>query len=320
MPSRHASEESRTATRTGLAILAATLLIGSPASGPVSAVGGVACDAKVRILTTGEVTDGGEFYRGWDLLLEGTGYPPSTALVYRVVVDGVGLIAQQILSDSDGYASYNIMFIGGHFPPYDEPREFTITLSEYLGDPGSCSDTVVMTRLPDPPFDDVVFSEFLDEIIWAHDAGLFVGCRPRWFCGLYALPREQAAVVTVRAFALPATTEDFFVDDEGTRFEWAINRLAAAGLATGCSSTAFCPTRLMTRGEAASFLVAALELPPSDVDQFADDNGSSHESAINALAAAGVTNGCSSLDPSQYCPDEYMTREQFAVFMFRALS
>jgi hypothetical protein len=37
---------------------------------------------------------------------------------------------------------------------------------------------------------------------------------------------------------------------------------------------------------------------------------------IEALAASGITEGC---DPHNYCPDDYLTRAQMAVFLARAL-
>ena len=49
----------------------------------------------------------------------------------------------------------------------------------------------------------------------------------------------------------------------------------------------------------AAFLVRALDLPAATKDYFTDDDGSSLESAINAMAAAGLTSGCGD---RRYCP------------------
>ena len=54
----------------------------------------------------------------------------------------------------------------------------------------------------------------------------------------------------------------------------------------------------------------------SPSDAFTDDDGSTHEEAINRLAAAGVTNGCGS---GLYCPEEPVTRAEMASFLARAL-
>lgn len=77
----------------------------------------------------------------------------------------------------------------------------------------------------------------------------------------------------------------------------------------------YCPERPVTRAEAATFLVRALELPPGP-DRFADDDGTTHEAAIDALAAAGITRGCA---PDRYCPHDSLTREQMASLLARAL-
>ena len=52
--------------------------------------------------------------------------------------------------------------------------------------------------------------------------------------------------------------------------------------------------------------------------RFDDDDGSIHESNIEALAAAGITLGCSS-DGTLFCPGDPVTREQMASFLTRGL-
>ncbi len=60
--------------------------------------------------------------------------------------------------------------------------------------------------------------------------------------------------------------------------------------------------------------LVASALPPGGT--FTDDNGSTHEGAIEAISAAGITNGCG---PDRYCPREAVTRGQMAAFLRRAL-
>jgi hypothetical protein len=66
----------------------------------------------------------------------------------------------------------------------------------------------------------------------------------------------------------------------------------------------------------ATFLAAALNLPPGP-DVFTDDEGSPHEDAINAIAAAGITSGCSG-DGTTYCPTAEVSRAQMATFLTKA--
>jgi len=65
----------------------------------------------------------------------------------------------------------------------------------------------------------------------------------------------------------------------------------------------------------ASFLVRALDLPPTSTDFFADDAGLVHEQDINRLAASGITTGCAA---NRFCPNSVVTREQMAAFLHRA--
>jgi hypothetical protein len=67
----------------------------------------------------------------------------------------------------------------------------------------------------------------------------------------------------------------------------------------------------------AKLLSRALALPASEVDRFVDDDGSPFESAINALAAQGITAGCGD---GTYCPSRVMSRAEVAAFISRALA
>jgi hypothetical protein len=107
-----------------------------------------------------------------------------------------------------------------------------------------------------------------------------------------------------------------FVDADGNTHEGAIEWILAEGITYGCAPERFCPDGLVTRGQMASFLSRALDLPAATHDYFNDDNGTSHEANINRVAAAGITAGCGG---SHYCPDGVVTRAQMATFLARAL-
>ena len=103
-------------------------------------------------------------------------------------------------------------------------------------------------------------------------------------------------------------------------WSWHVEMLAHLGVTTGCvSASLFCPKAPVTRGQMASFLVRAFGLPATNnASVFQDVAGNVHEPNINALAAAQLTVGCSSV-PSLYCPDDFVTRAQMATFMARGL-
>ena len=108
-----------------------------------------------------------------------------------------------------------------------------------------------------------------------------------------------------------------FWDDERSRFSNEIEWLFQKQITLGCADFRFCPLDPVTRGEMASFLRRAKELPVPAIDYFTDDTASGHEDSINALREAGITAGCS---PSSYCPYQRTTRAEMASFLVRAFA
>ena len=79
------------------------------------------------------------------------------------------------------------------------------------------------------------------------------------------------------------------------------------------------PSGPVTRGQMASYLArlavdGGLRLPSSPPDAFADDDGSTHERNINALAALNLVEGISG---RRYAPRRPVTRAQMASFVAR---
>lgn len=105
-----------------------------------------------------------------------------------------------------------------------------------------------------------------------------------------------------------------FADIGQSQFQAEIGWLVNAGITIGCAEAYFCPTKGVTRGQMASFLVRSLGLAPAATDYFSDDTGSIHEADINAMAQAGITTGCL---VGSFCPGANMTRAQMATFLTR---
>jgi hypothetical protein len=162
---------------------------------------------------------------------------------------------------------------------------------------------------------DLADSGFYTEIEWAYYQGITAGCAERLFCPNQRLPRDQMASLLARTLRLPNATRDFFTDDATNPHQGDINRVAQAGITQGCAADRYCPKSTVTRQEMASFLVRALKLPRSSVDRFIDDDTSIHEADINALAASGITAGCS---PTRFCPLNGVTRGEVMAFLYRA--
>lgn len=131
----------------------------------------------------------------------------------------------------------------------------------------------------------------------------------RFLAVLAALVVALGMVGDARAVAAP------FNDIDGHRFESDIEWLRLNELTQGCGGGRFCPDGLVTRAQMASFLARALDLPAISVDHFSDDEGLSHEGAINRVATAGITVGCAA---GRFCPSGLVTRAQMASFLARA--
>ena len=166
------------------------------------------------------------------------------------------------------------------------------------------------------PFTDISDSPHRNEIVALYKAGITKGCTSTWFCPRGRVLRDQLASFLDRVLDPPATNADYFDDDDGNLHEGAINRLAAAGITTGCAARRYCPDDPVRRDQMASFLRRAFDLSPAQGDFFSDDAGNLHEKAINAAAKADITSGCSA---TRYCPGRYVTREQMAAFLVRAM-
>jgi beta-lactamase superfamily II metal-dependent hydrolase len=156
-------------------------------------------------------------------------------------------------------------------------------------------------------------------------AGITKGCNPptnNRYCPDSSVTRGQMAAFLRRAFKLPASSTDYFVDDNDSIFEADINAVAAAGITKGCNppvNNRFCPEGKATRGQMAAFLRRTFAYPAATTDYFTDDNDSIFEADINAIAQAGVTKGCNPPTNDRYCPSALVRRDQMASFLARAL-
>jgi uncharacterized protein involved in high-affinity Fe2+ transport len=130
---------------------------------------------------------------------------------------------------------------------------------------------------------------------------------------LVAIAGMLLALLPATAASAQSTFSD--VSDDSVHYP-AIDALADAGVTEGCAPDRFCPTEVVPRDQMAAFLVRALDLSPTDTDYFSDDSDSYHEDDINALAAAGYTEGCAD---GRYCPHRPVSRQEVASFLQRSL-
>lgn len=106
-----------------------------------------------------------------------------------------------------------------------------------------------------------------------------------------------------------------FTDIAGNTHEAMIAAIAERGITAGCTTdgTRYCPAAHVTRGQMATFLRRALDLPAASGDHFPDDEDSVHEDSINRAAEAGIAKG----NNGRFDPGASVTREQMASFLAR---
>ena len=109
---------------------------------------------------------------------------------------------------------------------------------------------------------------------------------------------------------------NFFGDLGLSSFTAEIAWMADQGISTGCAATSFCPKASVTRAQMAVFLDRALSLADAPPQGFTDLSGlsDSFAQAINNVAAAAITTGCSAT-PKRYCPSDPVTRGQMSKFI-----
>jgi hypothetical protein len=191
-------------------------------------------------------------------------------------------------------------------------------LASVVNEPTTTSVDPVAQQEVAPSFVDVkTGSAHAAAISLVTEAGIARGCGPQRFCPDASLTRAQMASLLAQAFGLQAVSTSRFTDvPRSSTHHGNINAIAVAGATQGCQATKFCPDRQVTREQVASLLVRMLSLKPTGQHPgFQDLTGSVHQSAVQALADAGMVKGCA---PQRFCGDQSITRAQFATLLVQA--
>ena len=170
---------------------------------------------------------------------------------------------------------------------------------------------------------DIAFSDVRASSVHARNierlarSGVTLGCGAGRYCPDRSVTRAEMGTFLARSAALMPRDPQSFTDTPDSFVHAAnIEAIRADGITRGCGPTTYCPTRNVTRAEMASFLARARGLPIVTSDTRYKDVSptSSHAGAIEALAQAGITNGCGT---NRYCPDRSVTRAEMASFLIR---
>lgn len=150
------------------------------------------------------------------------------------------------------------------------------------------------------------------------DADVVNGCTDVRFCPSRHLTRGQFAALLTRALDLPVDRggSTRFVDTDRSVHRDQIEALAAAGITSGCASDRFCPDDPIDRGQIATLLVGALDVPAASGERNFTDTSGFHGDNIEALADAGIAAGCNG---TEFCPHDTLIRAQGATFLARGL-
>lgn len=124
--------------------------------------------------------------------------------------------------------------------------------------------------------------------------------------------------------AYPPPLEDRTYADV-TPDHWGVCYIKAihdAQLTGGCGQGNYCPAGMVTREQMAAFLIRAIEDEPAENDcgggsPFLDVDAVAWSCPyIKRLSERDITGGCGN---GNYCPKAFVTREQMAAFIIRAL-
>ena len=149
-------------------------------------------------------------------------------------------------------------------------------------------------------------------------SGITLGCGSDRYCPDRHVTRAEMGTLIARSAALMPRNPHSFTDTSTTPVHAAnIEAIHTDGITRGCGASIYCPSRSVTRAEMASLLARARGLPIRTTEtRYSDVTPSStHAGAIEALAQAGITNGCGS---GRYCPGRSVTRAEMASFLVRA--
>ena len=222
--------------------------------------------------------------------------------------------------------SWNGSSVTGN-PMISGTYEVTIGATDGVGGFASADFSWVISGALYLPFDDIGAGHpFATEITWMYAEGISFGCGDGTiYCPASPVTRAQIASFFAQAFGLvDGVGSNLFDDNDGSVHEDNIDKLATAGITSGCGTRLFCPSNDIIRAQFASLLMQALESVLGQDhsgglggNYFDDDDGSVHEDNIDKLAYSEITLGCGFRD---FCSSSTLNRGQLAALLFRALT
>ncbi len=173
-------------------------------------------------------------------------------------------------------------------------------------------------------FNDVTSAHlFYDWINLIGDSQIMRGCGSSNFCSEQLVKRDEMAEYIIRAMFGESFTWNaapYFTDVPSThpRFKY-VQKMRELGITSGCTTTTYCPTDNVLRGQMAVFVTRALfgnDFVAPAITPF-DDVPPTHLffKWVQKFRELGITSGCTA---TSYCVDDNVTNGQMAVFLSRA--
>ena len=148
------------------------------------------------------------------------------------------------------------------------------------------------------------------------DVGIACGFKSGQYGPGRSITRAQMATMLANALKLPdaGAGDPNFDDIKGHTHAANIRKVAAAGIAGGFGDGNYKPDAPVSRGQMATFLFKAFDLPKatSTAPTFNDISSNPHRGAIRSVASVGVAKG---YENGSYRPGQAVARDQMATFM-----
>ncbi len=177
---------------------------------------------------------------------------------------------------------------------------------------------------PDPGFTDLDGTTHADAVACGAWWGLLDGHADGTYRPGAPVTRAQVASLLGRLLRaagveLPDAPVNAFEDDDASVHAYAIDALTGLGIVSGHADGSYRPGASVSRGQLATLLARVWETLagaplPEGPDAFGDDDGTAHETDIDAAAAAGLADGTGN---GIFAPDAPVTRGQVAAFLTR---
>lgn len=293
-----------------------------------------------KLTLQGRLTNGNYFYPAFDVpATNGPGNTFPNKLISGTTTDATGALTyagiSEVKAGEDWYVVGDRQRWGDYFGASIDPTLGGLWVFGQYAKPRVGGAGVYGTRgayfpaATSPQFTDVSSSSvFYDAINTLRMWSITLGCTTTTFCPGNPVLRSQAAAFVIRAilgdnFTYPSTA--YFTDVPSThQFFPQIQKMRELGIASGCTATTYCPDAAITRTDMAVYLVRG-KLRSLLGDDFTfptaayfNDVPTTHPSFkfIQKLRELGVTLGCGT--GAGFCPNDTVTREQMATFLYRA--